>query len=596
MAKNLSPKNLRKLFRRGALLATAALALVFAVEPFVAQANTSKSEKVELLIYNAHEALAPTLSWVNLIKTSPLQPEMSQIARGDSQSKFQLINGGADAVVSGTPFTADELAELKKTGRSVIAAPIQAVGMSMLASGPQPYGIDLCSNQVVPDQPDPEYLECLKVRDFEGPLRFTSEDIADVFLETSQNNWQNQGFLNLFKELVPLGQLSMNSPLRPAAAVLRSDEGMANLALGQYISTTQPKKWSAKFASLRQPETGPGIIWPFTAAPKKPNMPDAVGVVRQWKTASAAVDVPAESGAMTLSTPLAAKQAIQAESEEPPFDGDGFANIRTDLYYVQLQNAAGEWLTATPESITAALSANTGAPMPGLTQPISGAWPLSWVNSLYVPDSGLTGDQANAIAAIIRWQVTVGRSRAAELLDGQLPAPLVVQAFAAADEIVKSNCKAAGLSTITTADPSRFAPAGTLGDLGDTVWCATPQSNTAVVSPLGSTPVDPISGAAFSSGGSGLGTLSGSGSGTTRALVATGSASGLVASGTANPDEASGGPGAEVAGITAILAARNMPLPLPGNDPRFDRLATLALGGLMFLGARALLRRTGVIT
>ncbi|MEX0767196.1 MAG: hypothetical protein WD029_01825, partial [Microthrixaceae bacterium] len=529
MAKNLNPASPTKLLRRSALLATAALALVWAVEPFVAQAQTSTPEPVEFLIYNTHEALAPTLSWVNLIKSSPLQPDMSQIARGDSQSKFQLIIGGADAVVSGTPFTAEELAELEKTGRSVIAAPVQAVGMSMLASGPQPYGIDLCSFQVVPDQPDPDFKECLKVRDFEGPLRFTSEDIADVFLESSQNNWQNQGFLDLLKELVPVGELSMFSPVTPAATVLRSDEGMANLSIGQYIKATQPQKWSAKFASLSQPETAPSTIWPFFAAPKKPNMPDAVGVIRQWKTASAAVDVPAESGAMTLSTPLAASQAIQAESEEPPFDGNGFANIQTDLYFVQLQNGAGEWLTATPESITTALAANTGNPLPGLTQAIPGAWPLSWVNSLYVPDSGLTGDQANAIAAIIRWQATVGRSRAAELLDGQLPAPLAIQALDAADEVVRSNCKAAGLSTITTSDPSKFAPAGTLSDLGEIVWCATPASNSVIDLPVGPTSTDPISGAVLSSRGT-LGSLTGSGA--ARSLDAIGSASGSTTSGT----------------------------------------------------------------
>ena len=569
----------------------AVLATLWAVAPIGAQGQPTPVEPVEIRIYNAHEALAPTLTWADIVPTIPGTPQMSQTARGDAEGKRQLIEGRSDAVVSGTAFTDAELADLDATGRGVIAAPVQAVGMTVFASGPKPFGIDLCSEQEVPDE---GYTACLKVRDFEGPLRLNSEDLADVFLESGRNNWQNPVFLEQFRQLEPLGQLSMLSPLRPAAPVLRSDAGMVNVALGTYLRTLQPAKWSTRSSSLfLDPEPGPSAAWPFVGAPVRSNMPDAVSIVRQWKTASAATDVPAENGAMTLSTPLAATQAIAEEAEEPPFDAEGRENLRTDLYIAQLQNGAGEWLSATPESITTALAAGDGAPLYGMTENVPGAWPLSWVNTLYVPDSGLTGDEANTIAAVIRWQSTVGRQNAAQLLDGQLPGSKIDQALDAADEIVESNCSAAGLDTITTDEPARFAPNGTLADLGDTVWCDTPVKAAAI--PSGGSNANPFVAAAGTASGSSSSGSSSSG-GATRPLSASSASSGSGASADGSTGSASEPVTLSAEEFAAIKVSRTMPLPMPDPTAPFDRLATLALGGGLYLLGRGLLRRWGVIS
>ena len=588
------------LLPRGILAAVAVLLLGWAVAPFVAGAQTDSAEPTELRIANTHESLAAALTWLGAVKNIPGSTTARQVAGGDAQSKERLITGGADIAVSGTPFTEAETKALEATGRSVIEAPIQAVGMSFLVSGPRPTGIDLCGfvEQSEEDDPGNELPpDCLRVRDFEGPLRLTSANLADVFLESAVNNWQDPEFLALLAELPP-GGLSMTSPLRPASAVLRSDAGMANLALGTYLRTTQPAKWSTRSSSLSlTPEPAPDATWPFTRAPAKQGLPDAVGVIRQWKTASAAVDVPAESGAMTMTTPLAAAQAIQAEAEEPPFDATGEANLRTDLYVAQIKNGAGEWLSVTPDSITTALAAGSGAPLFAATQNVPGGWPLSWANSIYAPDSGLTGVEANTVAAIIRWQSTVGRQRSAELSEGQLPDVLVAKALVAADKIVSSNCTAAGLKTVLTSDVSRFAPAGTLADLGETLWCDTPSDGTPVVEeePV----VDPFTGVVVPVV-AGVSTSSGSTSGTNRPLSASSatpsSASASVGSADFSTESASTATGGIAATLPPVKVARIMPLPLPGSDPRFDRLATLALGGLMFLGVRALMRRSGLIS
>ena len=588
------------LLSRGILSAGAVLLLGWAVVPFVAGAQTDPAEPVELRIGVTHESLAPALTWLGAVKNIPGSTTARQISGGDAQSKERMITGGADIAVSGTPFTDAERKAFEATGRSVIEAPIQAVGMSFLVSGPRPTGIDLCGfvEQSIEDDPLNELPpDCLKVRDFEGPLRLTSENLADVFLESPVNNWQDPTFLSLLGEFQP-GGLSMVSPLRPASAVLRSDAGMANLALGTYLRASQPTKWTDRSTSLfLNPEPAPDATWPFTRAPAKQGLPDAVGVIRQWKTASAAVDVPAESGAMTMTTPLAAAQAIQAEAEEPPFDATGEANLRTDLYVAQMKNGAGEWLSPTPAAISTSLAAGQGAPLFAATQNVPGGWPLSWANSIYAPDSGLTGVEANTVAAIIRWQSTVGRQRSAELSDGQLPDVLVAQALAAADKIVSSNCTAAGLKTVLTSDLARFAPSGSLADLGETLWCDTPLDGSAVVDE--GPAVDPFTGAVVPVV-AGVSASSGSTSGTSRPLSASSatpsSASATAGSADFSTESADTATGGIAATLPPVKVARIMPLPLPGSDPRFDRLATLALGGLMFLGVRALMRRSGLIS
>ena len=588
------------LLSRSILAGVAVLLLGWAVAPFIAGAQTDSAEPTELRIANTHESLAAASTWLGAVKNIPGSTTARQTSGGDAQSKERLITGGADIAVSGTPFTEAERKALEATGRSVIEAPVQAVGMSFLVSGPRPQGIQLCEfvEQSPEDDPNNELPpDCFPVRDFEGPLRLTSANLADVFLESAVNNWQDPEFLSLLAEFPP-GGLSMVSPIRPASPVLRGDAGMANLALGTYLRTTEPAKWSTRSSSLfLNPEPEPNATWPFDRAPARLGMPDAVGVVRRWGTASAAVDSPAEAGAMTMATPLAAAEAIRAEAEEPPFDATGEANLKTDLYVAQLKNGAGEWLSPTPAGITSALAAGAGAPLFAVTQNVPGAWPLSWSNSIYAPDSGLTGVEANTVAAIIRWQSTVGRQRSAELVEGQLPDVLVAQALAAADKIVSSNCTAAGLKTVLTSDVERFAPAGTLADLGETLWCDTPLDGSPVVDE--GPAVDPFTGVVVPVV-AGVSATSGSTSGTNSPLSASSatpsSASATAGSADFSAESADTATGGIAATLPPVTVARIMPLPLPGSDPRFDRLATLALGGLMFLGVRALMRRSGLIS
>ena len=111
--------------------------------------------------------------------------------------------------------------------------------------------------------------------------------------------------------------------------------------------------------------------------------------------------------------------------------------------------------------------------------------------------------------------------------------------------------------------------------------------------------VDPFTGAVVPVV-AGVSASSGSTSGTSRPLSASSatpsSASATAGSADFSTESADTATGGIAATLPPVKVARIMPLPLPGSDPRFDRLATLALGGLMFLGVRALMRRSGLIS
>lgn len=571
------------------------VSLMWAVAPLRAQAASAQLEEPAVLdLIGAAEASGPMSSWAVAMKDVPGTPSVSPFAAADQEARQNLISGAADVIVSGLPFTESELEAMEATGREVIAAPMQAVGASFLVSGPFPTGIDLCT--VVVSEDDPELTDCVDPTDYVGPLRLSSKNVADAYLQTPDRVWLDPEMISQLtggdanRGIVPV-------PLQ-VSPVTRSDRGMPNVVVQQYIARSQPSIWTAAFNARFPPlpQVDPAEHWVFPGAPERNGLSAAVGTVRMWLTASGSSTEAARGGAMTLSTTLEARAAIQAELDEPPVDSQGTPNVRTELYVAQLRNGAGEWLDPTPEAITTALQAGGGTPLYGLTESVPGAWPISWVNSMYVPSSGLTAVEANTVAAIIRWQSTVGREGAALLGDGQLPEALVEQALAAADRVVESNCAAADVDVIRTDDPSPYAPAGSLAELGALSWCEVPveATTTTTTVPGGGTGLNPIATAAagLTSGG-GSGSYSPSGS-TSRSNL---SPIGAAAAGAGGAESAGGsGTTAESAELAAAEVRYSMPLDLPGPDPYdFDRLTTLALGGLMYLFGRWLLRRWGVV-
>lgn len=110
----------------------------------------------------------------------------------------------------------------------------------------------------------------------------------------------------------------------------------------------------------------------------------------------------------------------------------------------------------TTESITKAIEAST-EPNIAATEKIPGAYPLVYLNRMYTVAGTLTPDQANALAASVRYLATDGQDEVVERGGARLTAALQAEALAAADEIVVKNCTTAGYE-VTTSGPSAFEP------------------------------------------------------------------------------------------------------------------------------------------
>jgi hypothetical protein len=127
--------------------------------------------------------------------------------------------------------------------------------------------------------------------------------------------------------------------------------------------------------------------------------------------------------------------------------------------WVEVQNAAGQWVVPTPASIDAAVDSGGASPLYGLTNAsTASAYPLTWVDDLYAPAHGLSMDKTNALAGLIRYLVTDGQKYTAANNDGQLSPALVVQGLNAANALVTSNCTEPGEIVVTDASPGPDAP------------------------------------------------------------------------------------------------------------------------------------------
>jgi hypothetical protein len=254
----------------------------------------------------------------------------------------------------------------------------------------------------------------------------------------------------------------------------------------------------------------------------------------------------------------------------------------------------------TPAAITAAGALGDGVPLYGLNDDASGAYPFTWVDSLFVPATGLSVDKTNAIATFLRYATGPGRSLAAGVGDGSLPDSLASQAAAKANDIVTGNCAAAGGTTRNDPSGGPDWPTGVPAPAGGALICvAAPIATTTTVASSASSgsvlpSVDGSSGfgaTAFSSS-----PISSSVGGSPGALGSSGEASASESDGTTDATNSTGAASSDgstatgSSGFTATTTRVDLPLK-PPDDGEFalDRFTTILLGGLFFLVIRSLI-------
>jgi hypothetical protein len=277
----------------------------------------------------------------------------------------------------------------------------------------------------------------------------------------------------------------------------------------------------------------------------------------------------------------------------------------------------------------------------GADHKVPGAYPVSWVDCLYAPTQGLSIAKTDALSGLVRYLVTDGQSYLEPDGDGKLPESYVKQALTAANTIVTDNCPGAGGQVAMTADPTIYSPVSTgVTALGAVDECEAPTNPTPITTPTTTASSPSTTGPSSPTTTASSPSTTGPSSPTTTAsspsttgpswstATAGGSSSAFLGSGLADYDTTTGGGSASTSSssgsgaasssgnvaanktsspsagapagneakkakvdLSAAIAA-NLPEPLTGTGGQsIDKLSALLLGGLLFLGARRLVRR-----
>jgi hypothetical protein len=579
--------------RRGLVirLAAAAVAVAWVFMPVVAPAQ-SGGTATDPVVLNARitaEVVPAALANIQQLDTANRRSSIEYIVSGTEDARASFVDGEVDLIVSGIDLTDAQRAALQQSGRGVVSAPVQAAGLEVFGFVPE-IGLFPTRCDEVDEQTGEPVFECSQADriPLEADLRLGGESLVETFYVGS-NIWNSASFVRDMGPVLPDGY-RLIPPIRGARPLVRSDGDAFNQYLDAYVAIAAGPQRRAALAATpgSDPEDVPSESWPGFLTPSRQGMDNVVSTIASGLD-PASSEVPL-GGVIAAAATGAAAEAVALNEAKPPSE-------RVPLFRAKVRNAAGEWLSPTPQSITAAVALDGGAPLAASTNPAKGAYPIAWVNRAYVPASGLTADEANAAASFIRLQVTAGQTRAAGLGDGRLTPAMVSEALAAADRIVESNCASAKGTVSTSADGTPWVPSGVL--TGSPVKLCTGPAT-----PEPTVPIDAGSGSEFDTefdaGFSELGFDTGSsdvpaGFDELAAEVAGEQLDAGASVGGPVDAAASSGAAGSSSGATGTAVSRRMPLPIPGQTlPPLDRAVTLGLGALFAMVVWKLYeRRTG---
>jgi hypothetical protein len=390
----------------------------------------------------------------------------------------QLSGGDERFIMSGSPFTDAEKADLTKANATLIRAPVHAAHNAILATK------DLGTTRVIPGQdpadPAPE-TEPGPPLALDGPhpavrasmMKLPWSVLASQFFELSTAaSWSNPELLTTWgltrtatdkKWRLPGSDFYYDTfggqvPMFTA----RYEPSAANLYLLTALSKIAPDQWKAYVAQTNV--KGPGES--FLGGHANTIRSRGVGSLLQYLDDQTTATKNLFTGTMGPA-PLWAVAQLQ----------ESYPNFNQALWVSELQNGSKEWVAPTSESITKAIAAGGDIPLYALDNAVPGGYPLAWVDSIYVPATGLSIDEVNAVSAFIRFVATDGQDIVKADNDGVISPDLVTKAFAAANAAVTSNCDAAkGVARLEPDSPyyPLAAVSPKLHALPPQMVCATP--------------------------------------------------------------------------------------------------------------------------
>ncbi|WP_426573594.1 hypothetical protein [Aquihabitans sp. McL0605] len=511
------------------------------------------------------------VTWQDDLYGAKSPVDLAYTTTASYQGRQDFLAGGLDYVISGVPFTADELEQVKGGAAGLIDVPIQVETMSMLLAIPQPEGFETVTypcDPYDPDVPDPD--ACIVKKAYTGPVRIPNRNMAAMLFKYPGPGQMPMTSWNDPDVLAAMGVDNFTlEPLAGPAPIVRSEASASNYFMQLYVKTVAPDVWSGLEA------LHPDATWePLTERLPKVLTASRQGVDQQVLQLGLGAD-PASGSVSGFSKGIVAPVPPSAKDEVE----EAFPN--TQLTDIELQNASKEWVAPTPASIDKAVAAGGDTPFYALTNPAPGAYPLVWVNHLYAPATGLTPEKTEALATTIRYLATDGQKAGEPWGEGQLSAALVAKALKGADALVTSNCVGSDRRTVKSAEPGTYAPdLPGVEAVGEVLHCervgAAPTTTTSTTTPVpyDTTPyVDP--GTSYDPGFGDLPADTGTGpdAGVTDTTAPAASTTAPAKTTTTAP------------GTTAPPAAA-LPMAVPSGKPEgYDQMAALLMGGslpLMF--------------
>lgn len=527
---------------------------------------------------------------------SPTAWDAKYVAKGDREARSAFAAGDKDFVVSGTPLTDDDRAALAGRGAEVIDAPFAVGSIAFVVGGPggSP-GVAGFLKTCVPKTVGAGLACTSYAGSPPGYLRMDNAQISQVFLVNGFNVWITDDFAKYMPDGVSTPERFTSPPSDDLRPVVRTDASSLNYYFEAFLKSTTPALYDSQLAAQGLP---PGIQsedWPLLLVPGRGGGDAVAGAITSGQAAAGSFTPAGGQIAPVAAADITAMIDEQAHLEP--------TRTPTQLFTVLVQNGAGQFVAPTTATLSKAAELGAGRPLFGLAASdlaslpdpaaASDVYPLTYLQRIYLPATGLTAEKANVLATLLRFDATSGQAIQATLGEGTLPTGLALETLDKAEELVTRNCVGVGRSLVTADDGGPYWPADAPPPtgLGFHLCRQAPSATATTIKPTtgAATTADPVStgdsgpsnGSAATSGGGGAGSPSRS----SRAEAY----DAVVEAATANAPGGSAVSGGPASGGKAAAIVAELPLGLPDDGDRtgLSRFDAVVLGAVLFL----LLRR-----
>ncbi|HWE56670.1 MAG TPA: hypothetical protein VG435_14250, partial [Acidimicrobiales bacterium] len=247
---------MRRRLRRTTAIAAASVVLVFWVVPsskagaFLSRLTDAAAPATNAVSLNGEgsddlEAEIP--GWSSELYGTSKKLAMTYAVVGGPEGAFDYSTGLGNFLVSGTPLTTSQLAQIPSSYGSLISAPIMVSALGLAVSWGPAYTLNRsCSSG---------QTDCQATSKYTGPLDLPANDIADMLLSNTDPSTcgclSDASILNATDSQLSQGDdassptVSDNTPeTTHILALLRSDPSESGYYLQEYLSQAAPSEFS----------------------------------------------------------------------------------------------------------------------------------------------------------------------------------------------------------------------------------------------------------------------------------------------------------------------------------------------------------------